>query len=88
MSFDPEKVRRENGVLGDANKHAGETEDAFVRASDYDQLLELYRSLREYANADPKLPQHLWSDMRYRAEASRQKQQMTISGRYGEITIK
>ena len=40
--FDPAKVERKTGVLDDANVHAGEADDVFVLASDYDQLLEIH----------------------------------------------
>ncbi len=78
--FNPEKVERFEGIDVDGKNGSkgwgsglrlnGDTE--MVQSSDYDQLLALYLPLREFADSLSNLPQHLWSDKRYRQEVARQ----------------
>jgi hypothetical protein len=70
MSFDPEKVER-CSFDDHEELHVVDNGD-WVLASDYDQLLQLYRKLRSYCDTRDDLPQGLWSDARYRAESGRQ----------------
>lgn len=74
--FDPDKVGRWLSQEGSIVTEGG----TWVKASDYDQLLQLYRALQLHTDSDPSLPQSLWSPGRCAYVASRQKAQIEHPG--------
>jgi hypothetical protein len=85
--FDPEKIKRFEPELG-SHFYGGDyatveehPEGDYVLASDYDQLLQLYRELSAYCDTVSNLPQHLWSIQRGRLEGARQQSDIEMRKR-------